>query len=43
MRDKWRSLIMSFCEFYGLGERLRPPSTLATIPEAYRPVAHMVR
>ena len=39
--DKWRPLIMSFCQFYGLGERLRP-STLAEIPEsAYRPVAHM--
>lgn len=22
--DKWRPLIMSFCEFYGLGEQLRP-------------------
>lgn len=30
--DKWRPLIMSFQEFYGLGERLHP-STLALIPE----------
>lgn len=41
--DKWRPLIMSFCHFYGLGERLWD-STLAQIPEeAYRPVAHMAR
>jgi len=41
--DKWRSLIMSFCHFYGLGERLWQ-STLAEIPEeAYRPVPHMAR
>jgi flavin reductase (DIM6/NTAB) family NADH-FMN oxidoreductase RutF len=41
--DKWRPLIMSFCEFYGLGEKIRR-STLAEIPEsAYRPVAHMTR
>jgi flavin reductase (DIM6/NTAB) family NADH-FMN oxidoreductase RutF len=41
--DKWRPLIMSFCQFYGLGDRLRT-STLAEIPEeAYRPVAHMAR
>jgi flavin reductase (DIM6/NTAB) family NADH-FMN oxidoreductase RutF len=41
--DKWRPLIMSFCHFYGLGERLWP-STLAEIPEeAYRPVPHMAR
>lgn len=34
--DRWRPLIMSFCEFYGLGNKLRP-STLASIPEeAYR-------
>ena len=39
--DKWRPLIMSFCHFYGLGNKLRD-STLAQIPEeAYRPVAHM--
>jgi flavin reductase (DIM6/NTAB) family NADH-FMN oxidoreductase RutF len=31
--DKWRPLIMSFQNFYGLGPQLRP-STLATIPEA---------
>jgi flavin reductase (DIM6/NTAB) family NADH-FMN oxidoreductase RutF len=34
--DKWRPLIMSFQQFYGLTPRLQP-STLATIPEsAYR-------
>lgn len=41
--DKWRPLMMSFCHFYGLGERVWD-STLARIPEeAYRPVAHMGR
>jgi flavin reductase (DIM6/NTAB) family NADH-FMN oxidoreductase RutF len=30
--NKWRPLIMSFQEFYGLGPKLRP-STLAQIPE----------
>lgn len=41
--DKWRPLMMSFCQFYGLGERLRH-STLAEIPEeSYRPVANMTR
>jgi flavin reductase (DIM6/NTAB) family NADH-FMN oxidoreductase RutF len=41
--DKWRPLIMSFCQFYGLGERVWP-STLAEIPEAlYRPVPQMMR
>jgi flavin reductase (DIM6/NTAB) family NADH-FMN oxidoreductase RutF len=41
--DKWRPLIMSFCQFYGLGERVGH-STLAAIPEeAYRPVPHMQR
>jgi flavin reductase (DIM6/NTAB) family NADH-FMN oxidoreductase RutF len=40
---KWRPLIMSFCQFYALGERVWN-STLAEIPEeAYRPVAHMAR
>jgi flavin reductase (DIM6/NTAB) family NADH-FMN oxidoreductase RutF len=35
--DKWRPLIMSFQQFYGLTPRLQP-STWATIPEsAYRP------
>jgi flavin reductase (DIM6/NTAB) family NADH-FMN oxidoreductase RutF len=35
--ERWRPLMMSFCEFFGLGAKLRP-STLATIPEeAYRP------
>jgi flavin reductase (DIM6/NTAB) family NADH-FMN oxidoreductase RutF len=28
--DKWRPLIMSFCEFYGLGEQL-DPSRLAQV------------
>ncbi len=41
--DKWRPLLMSFCQFYGIGERAGS-STLAEIPEAvYRPVAHMSR
>jgi flavin reductase (DIM6/NTAB) family NADH-FMN oxidoreductase RutF len=41
--DKWRPLIMSLSQFYGLGERVGH-STLAEIPEeAYRPVAHMQR
>ena len=41
--DKWRPLLMSFCQFYGLGERLED-SVLARIPEtAYRPAAHMGR
>lgn len=41
--DRWRPLIMSFCHFYGLGERLWE-SRLAEIPEErYRPVAHMGR
>ncbi len=41
--DRWRPLMMSFGQFYGLGERLRE-STLARIPEdAYRPAAHMSR
>ena len=31
--DKWRPLIMSFQEFYGLGEKIRQ-STLAEIPES---------
>lgn len=30
--DKWRPLIMSFQQYYGLGERVYP-STLATVPE----------
>ena len=41
--DRWRPLMMSFCQFYGLGERVWD-STLARIPEeSYRPVAHMGR
>ena len=41
--EAWRPLMMSFCQFYGLGERLRA-STLAEIPEEmYRPVARMER
>lgn len=36
---KWHPLIMSFCQFFGLGPRIHP-STLAEIPEsAYRPSA----
>jgi hypothetical protein len=31
--DKWRPLIMSFQEFYGLGEKIHS-SRLATIPES---------
>jgi flavin reductase (DIM6/NTAB) family NADH-FMN oxidoreductase RutF len=39
--NKWRPLIMSFCQFYGLGENLHH-STLAEIPErSYRPVPRM--
>ncbi len=35
--DRWRPLIMSFTQFYGLGDRVHH-STLAEIPEsAYRP------
>lgn len=35
--QRWRPLIMSFCQFFGLG-RMIHPSTLAEIPEsAYRP------
>lgn len=38
---KWRPLIMSFCEFFGLGDVVHP-STLAQIPEsAYRPKARI--
>ena len=41
--DKWRPLLMSFCQFYGLGERVGH-STLAEIPEeSYRPVPHLQR
>ena len=41
--DKWRPLLMSFCQFYGLGARVGY-STLAEIPqEAYRAVPHMQR
>jgi flavin reductase (DIM6/NTAB) family NADH-FMN oxidoreductase RutF len=41
--DKWRPLLMSFCHFYGLGERT-DHSALGEIPEeAYRPVPHMSR
>ena len=43
--DRWRPLIMSFCEFYGLGEKLHPsrlasayaPSAGAAPPPAARP------
>ena len=41
--DKWRPLLMSFCQFYGLGPKAGH-STLSEIPEeAYRPVPHMMR
>ena len=36
---RWRPLIMSFCHFFGLGDRVHP-SRLAEIPESlYRPAA----
>ena len=36
--DKWRPLVMSFQNFYGLAPERLQPSTLATIPEhKYRP------
>ena len=39
--DRWRPLIISFCQFYGLGPQLKE-SALARIPESsYRPAAHM--
>jgi flavin reductase (DIM6/NTAB) family NADH-FMN oxidoreductase RutF len=35
---KWRPLIMSFCQFFGLAEGMLQPSRLAEIPESmYRP------
>ena len=41
--DRWRPLLMSFCRFYGLGERAGY-STLAEISEeVYRPARHMAR
>jgi DNA mismatch endonuclease (patch repair protein) len=41
--DKWRPLVMSFAQFYGLGDRVQP-SKLAEIPEeAYRPFESMSR
>ena len=41
--DRWRPLLMSFCQFYGLGNRFAD-STLAQIPEeAYRPARHLSR
>ncbi|OJJ56741.1 hypothetical protein ASPSYDRAFT_1182461 [Aspergillus sydowii CBS 593.65] len=41
--DKWRPLIMSFQEFYGLGSRKVSHSVLAEIQEeAYRPVADSI-
>jgi flavin reductase (DIM6/NTAB) family NADH-FMN oxidoreductase RutF len=41
--DLWRPLIMSFCQFYGTGNRLHT-SRLAQIPEiSYRPAATMQR
>ncbi len=41
--DRWRPLLMSFCQFYGMGERVGR-STLAEIPEErYRPAERMER
>ena len=41
--DRWRPLLMSFGQFYGLGDRAGD-STLAKIPEeAYRPAVHLAR
>ena len=41
--DRWRPLIMSFCQMYGLGARAGE-SRLAEIPEQmYRPAARMQR
>ncbi|BCS25223.1 flavin reductase family protein [Aspergillus puulaauensis] len=41
--DKWRPLIMSFQEFYGLGPRKASHSVLAEIQEeAYRPMANPI-
>ena len=40
--DKWRPLIMSFQEFYGLGEKIHS-SRLATIPESEYRTADMER
>lgn len=35
--DRWRPLIMNFCQFYGLGDKLQH-STLGETPESvYRP------
>ncbi len=40
--DRWRPLIMSFCQFYGLGPRAHR-SRLAEIPEsAYRPARRLL-
>jgi flavin reductase (DIM6/NTAB) family NADH-FMN oxidoreductase RutF len=39
--DKWKPLIMSFCQFYGLGERIRPSTLASILEEAYRPAKHM--
>ncbi len=40
--DKWKPLIMSFQNFYGLADGKLHPSRLAAIPEAaYRPLAEI--
>ncbi|HZQ45848.1 MAG TPA: flavin reductase family protein [Verrucomicrobiae bacterium] len=40
--DKWKPIIMSFCQFYGLADGRILPSRLAEIPEeSYRPAEHM--
>jgi flavin reductase (DIM6/NTAB) family NADH-FMN oxidoreductase RutF len=41
--ERWRPLIMNFCQFFGLGDIVHP-STLAEIPEsAYRPPTQLLR
>jgi hypothetical protein len=41
--DNWWPVIMSFAQFYGLGDRVQP-SRLAEIPEeSYRPFVAMSR
>jgi len=41
--ERWRPLIVSFCQFCGLGDKVNY-STLAEIPEeSYRPTPQMSR
>ena len=35
--DKWKPLIMSFCQFYGLGQMIKPSRLAEISEEAYRP------